>query len=345
MCRGTGFRGLAGIWPSRRFDDGSQFASPLLCCTRAEIVSYLRSKQVTWREDTTNADCAYARNFIRHRLLPSLQKRSGDCLVEALARLTTSAKRLDERVRREAGLASSRHTRATEEGVAIDAPGMAALPELVAVELIRGQLTKLGCGERDLTRHHYQALLTLARANGGPGALTLPGGFVARRKHQTVVLRQPVHADESGAPNSDLQLAVPGVTLFADHRISTCIRERPEVTLDQIRRDKGPYHEYLDLDRVELPLLVRRRRVGDRFHPLGAAGEKKVGKFLTTAKVPEKIRKQSLIFADAERIIWVCPIRISESARVVQNTRRLLELSVTCVEGDHDQPKAVAGAC
>jgi len=69
LLRGTGFRGLAGIWPVRRFAD-LQLASPLLCATRAEIVQYLQRRALPWREDATNVDVAYTRNRIRHQLLP-----------------------------------------------------------------------------------------------------------------------------------------------------------------------------------------------------------------------------------------------------------------------------------
>jgi tRNA(Ile)-lysidine synthase len=89
--------------------------------------------------------------------------------------------------------------------------------------------------------------------------------------------------------------------------------------------DKGPGCEYLDLDRAgRCP-----RRAGDRFHPLGLAGEKKLGKFLTTARVPREVREHILVFADREKIVWVCPVRIAEPAKVTNETRHILMLKVT----------------
>jgi hypothetical protein len=57
------------------------------------------------------------------------------------------------------------------------------------------------------------------------------------------------------------------------------------------------------------------------------AGEKKVGKFLTTAKVPRVQRMRILIFADQEKIIWVCPARISEQAKVTPTTGVFAEVT------------------
>ena len=75
--------------------------------------------------------------------------------------------------------------------------------------------------------------------------------------------------------------------------------------------------------------MVRSRRIGERFIPLGLKEEKKVGKFLTAQRVPRRIRGKVLIVTDAEKIIWVWPIRISEEAKVTGETRRILRLQIT----------------
>jgi tRNA(Ile)-lysidine synthase len=96
----------------------------------------------------------------------------------------------------------------------------------------------------------------------------------------------------------------------------------------QFQHDKGPFREYLDFDQVKPPIVVRMRRPGDKFQPLGMPEEKKVGKFLTTAKVPRDRREQILIFADREKIVWVCPVRMSERVKVTERTRQVLQLTV-----------------
>ena len=68
------------------------------------------------------------------------------------------------------------------------------------------------------------------------------------------------------------------------------------------------------------------------FIPLGMAKEKKIGKFLTDARVPEEIRKQALIVADTEKIIWLWPIRMSEQAKITTETQRILELKIVATD-------------
>jgi tRNA(Ile)-lysidine synthase len=64
--------------PSRRALLGmkardGRLARPLLGTTRAEVTAYVEERGLDWREDPTNAEEAYARNRVRHGLLPELE--------------------------------------------------------------------------------------------------------------------------------------------------------------------------------------------------------------------------------------------------------------------------------
>jgi tRNA(Ile)-lysidine synthase len=344
LLRGTGFRGLAGIWPMRRFDN-LWLASPLLCATRAEIDQYLRRRDLPWREDATNVDVAYRRNYIRHRLLPLLQQDAHGCLVEELSELATTTRRLYIRIEREADEAWSRLVKSAAGDIILDASGLASLPEPVAIELIRKAVVGLG-GDSDWASPHYRSILQLARKSMGGKRASLPGGLTARRERAQIILstEEPARVCRVGrvpkrglsrlgsplAPptSGPIVLAVPGKTQFAGQVIEARILQRNEVDTAKLSGDKSPSIEYFDLDRVKPPVTVRTRKAGDRFQPLGMAGEKKVGKFLTTAKVPRDLRERILILADRERIIWVCPVRTSEQARITESTHHVLQLTI-----------------
>ncbi len=332
LLRGTGFRGLAGIRPTRPFDD-LRLASPLLGATRAEIGRYLKTRDLPWREDATNVDVAYTRNYIRHRLLPFLQTQAQGNLVEELSGLAASAGRLSDRVEREAEEAWSRLARPTADEIVIQASGLASLPELVAVELIRQAAASLTAGAGELAEPHYRAILELARKNLRGKRISLPRGLIVRCEREHLVLSQD---REHGAgamvhgthPTPPTVLTVPGKTCFAGQEIEARIVQRDEVDAAELTGDKDPFIEYFDLDRVKLPVMVRTRKAGDRFQPLGMAGEKKIGKFLTTAKVPRDLRECILVLADRERIIWVYPVRISEQAKITDRTHHVLQLTI-----------------
>lgn len=72
MMRGTG-SAWKGMEPVSRREELTVYR-PLLSVWRSEIEAYAKAAKLTWREDITNADIAYSRNRIRHRLIPFLEK-------------------------------------------------------------------------------------------------------------------------------------------------------------------------------------------------------------------------------------------------------------------------------
>ena len=95
-----------------------------------------------------------------------------------------------------------------------------------------------------------------------------------------------------------------------------------------LRDPIGKSSEYLSWDDVRPPLLVRSRRPGDRFFPLGGPGSKKVSDYLSDAKVPPEVRKNILLVCDQVGIIWVVGHRIDNRVRLDTDTCDVLHLAV-----------------
>ena len=85
LLRGTGIDGLTGIRPRNGF-----IIRPLLEVTRGDIIDYLTALGQTWVDDSSNATDDYARNRIRHRLLPLME----DINPAALQNILTTARNL-----------------------------------------------------------------------------------------------------------------------------------------------------------------------------------------------------------------------------------------------------------
>lgn len=66
MLRGTGRQGLT---PLRSQSD---ILRPLLHMTKQDLLAYAQQNGLTWREDSTNYDITYRRNYVRHKLMPKL---------------------------------------------------------------------------------------------------------------------------------------------------------------------------------------------------------------------------------------------------------------------------------
>lgn len=78
FVRGTSLPGLSGIAVQKELNTRDshtlvQLLRPLLFATRDEILDFAKARQIVWREDSSNASDDYARNFVRHHIVPQLE--------------------------------------------------------------------------------------------------------------------------------------------------------------------------------------------------------------------------------------------------------------------------------
>jgi len=329
LARGTAWRGLAGIRPARTLQGCVRFASPLLCVERTEILQYLRDRQIRWRCDPMNFDCSYRRNFIRHHLLPALQSQARGPLVRQLCQLAESARRFCEQIESFTDQIWPELVVEHPERICINLELLNQQVQPVKVELLRRGLLHLGAGLGELTQRHFERMLELAQASESGKSLILPARFRVRREYESLVIERPqTPRPAPRQPEEPIQLEVPGQTSYGDFRIDACVFDASAESLGQVKRNRGSSVEWFDFEAIEPPLVVRRRQPGDRFRPLGMPKEKKLGKFLTAAHVQPEVREQILLIADRKQILWVWPVRISDSCKVTNETKKILQLTI-----------------
>ncbi len=327
LLRGTGLRGLGGIWPKRDFPAGVSFVRPLLGVTRAQIVQYCKSNGLDWRHDHTNDDVSFTRNRIRHLLLPVLKSRCNGSLVEELASLSQNCRLLHLRVCAQADRVWPLVALVSGPGeVVLAGSAFCAQTEIIQAELLRRALAAIGSGEQNLKELHYRQVIELAQGAGGR-TIELPGGFLAQAEYEKIIFRCATKPKK--VPDPFLTVQIPGETEFADCLITSKVLAAKDCDLDKFMAGKDKNVEWFDLDKLAGPLVVRQRQTGDRFWPLGGEGEKRVGKFLTAQKVPHQLRQRLLIIADSEKIIWLGPLRPSELTKITEQTRQILQLQIS----------------
>lgn len=332
LWRGTGYRGLGGIEPRKEFADGSVFVRPILWARRDEVTEYLLSAQAKvepagWREDRTNVDTQFTRNYIRHRLLPALQAQSTGDIIDELAELARRCRRFCHSVCVQAERLFAEATVEREGELRFDAEKFSAEPVWVKVECIRRGLGRLGCGEQRLRQEHYERVVRLAEKKLSRGRVTLPERFEAVRERRQLVLRKQ-HQGKRDKCEEVVELPVPGRVEFGRWIIEARQVQGGLKEMEEFKNGKSKYVEWFDAGKLSYPLMVRGRRDGDRFRPIGLGAEKKVGKFLSAAHLNQRQRRDVVIVCDAEKIIWVGPVRASEQARVTKETDRIIEVKM-----------------
>ncbi len=329
LLRGSGARGLAGTFP---VVDGI-LIRPLIELRRQDLVAYLRENRLRYRRDPTNRDISLTRNRIRHKLLPLLEKQFNPAVVDALAQAAELLRDEDAHLDGAAEAEYRARSSARGNGVAFRAAALLELPIALRRRVLRLALAAVHGDLRRIEMGHVEQSLRLLEPPRGRRSVSLPDGL--SRESGPV----PVAGDGS-APREAL-CPVPGEVplLGFGFKLRATILPRenegapggndlapsgilPRPDLRQAGRDTA----YLDADLLPDPLLIRPRRPGDRFVPLGAPGSRKVKAFLIDRKVPVDERGLIPLVLSGERIAWVVGHAIDDRFKVTEATRRILVL-------------------
>ncbi len=328
LLRGTGFRGLSGIRPIQNFPNNIIFVRPLLQFKRQQIIDYLSAKKLSWQLDKTNLDCVYTRNFIRHRLLPKLQKECSVDLVEQLSRLADSAAKMCSCVETTTEKIWHKLAERKNHESKIDLKIFSNQHPEVKIALLRKCLCLMGCGEGKLMEEHFEEILKIAQSPGNK-KITLPDGFVVEKEYSSLLFKrcEKIAQGETGEEKKT-ELKIPGCCCFENFIAEASVFETSGESLETFIEDKDRFVERFDFEKIVPPVIVRKPAAGERFEPLGLNSTKKIARFLMDAKVPKELREKSLVVADREKIIWLWPIRIDRRAKITRQTRQILQLRI-----------------
>ena len=318
LARGAGPTGLRGIPPVRL-----PFIRPLIRVNRAAIHAYALAHSLAWCEDATNADPTFARNRIRHHVLPELRL-INPRITEALSRNADLLDDLDEAVAflvREKLVEIALAT--NDDAISISRSRLIGLPDSVqrlvlreCVRLVHSDLTGISLAHVDAMRH-------LALGSQAHGELFLPS---TRIRMQGDILEV---FPESPAPPSSWNMSVDlGETELQDGAGTLVLTIEPIATVDLDSIRENPWIEVADANSITFPLHLRTRQPGDRFVPLGLQQAVKLKHFLINEHAPYYDRDRIPLLCDQKGIVWVAGMRLSDTVKIMDQTQRVLRMQM-----------------
>ena len=158
-----------------------------------------------------------------------------------------------------------------------------------------------------------------------PGETLLPGWRVAATIVRPPMVKggsevAPVPSGNTISPPLDRVKAVNYARLCPEGR-------KPRGNSNRVKEtgpDADNFIAYFDLNNVGSKVVVRCRKPGDRFQPLGMSQPKKLGEFMIDAKIPRAWRQQVPVVCSLQHIMWVVGWRIDDRVKVTDNTRQVL---------------------
>ncbi len=331
LLRGSGSRGLAGTYP---VVDGI-IIRPLIELRRRDLLQYLRDHGLRYRIDATNRDTSLARNRVRRRLLPLLEREFNPNVIDALAHAADLLRDEDAYLAAVAEAEYRARGAPRGEGVALKARSLLDLPPALRRRVLRLALASVHGDLRRITLAHVEQSLRLLEPPAGRRSVSLPDGLVVSLREDDLLVARHGEAREAPGPSDENALCrealcpVPGEVPLAGFglRLRASILPREEAIRDPgDLRGAGRDRAFLDADLLPGPLLIRPRRPGDRFVPLGGPGSRKVKSFLIDRKVPVDERGRIPLVLSGERIAWVVGHEIDDRFKVTAGTRRVLVL-------------------
>lgn len=304
LFRGTGIAGLHGIRPSSQRGIMT-LVRPMLCFSRHDIDLYVGQHRLDFVEDSTNSQLDARRNRIRHRLMPLLRElypAVDSTMLANMERLRQVEEIYDHTV--DTLFASLAHRDSTSFGADYR---YFDIPQLLALDpqrpLLYALLRRFGFSAATIDNIHH------ALANAQTGTRFFSPSSVALIDRQRLIV-------------SDRHL----------------LPSPPAIDIEPVAPDAvpllGPGHaqrdvEYIDADRVRLPLTVRPWQHGDRFCPLGMEHPRRLSDFLKDCKINRLEKYGIYLLVDADdRIVWVIGLRTDHRVRLTDTTRRVLRLAL-----------------
>jgi len=299
MLRGTGLRGLSGI-----SEKAGLVIRPFLSWGRDDILYYLKSKNIDYCNDSTNDTTDYTRNKIRHNIIPHFQ----DINPSFLKTMLENSQRMAE----------------------------AELLYFSKVEELRAQLVRVEGNElfidikdlkeciapktmlfETLKHYHFSNKIIDDVMDALDG---LSGKQFFSPTHKLIKDRNQLIIYPSASKDQD------------SYTFGTSINEPLNIKLEffdassyEIQRERTV--ACFDADKIRMPLVLRKWKQGDTFHPFGMRGKKKkVSDYFSDNKFSIKDKEDCWILESNGEIIWIVSHRTDERFKLDKNTREVLEL-------------------
>lgn len=341
FLRGTGLLGLRGILPATPLDQlhlspadipaGAETAAPLLIrplltTPRLEIEAYCRENGLSPRQDQTNFDTAYARNRLRHELLPYLESFNPNIrqTLARTARIVAAESDLLQRQLQNVWPILAQSESATH--VTFDLAAWQQLPLALQRSALRRAIEQIQHGLHDIGFDHIENALNVVESGQTGAQFSLPHSLRLTVSYGSFTLAFENRPPRPDIPQIDglIWLAVPSETPLPDSPWRVVARLCPP--LGDVR-PATQWEAFLDAAAVGGQAALRPRRPGDIFCPLGMGGRhKKINEFMIDEKIPAGWRGQIPLLVAGGRVLWVCGYRLDERARVRPETRQVLHL-------------------
>lgn len=304
LSRKTGIKGLTGIK-----EKAGKIVRPLLCANRSDIENYAHLNYIEFREDSSNNDVVFQRNFLRHKILPLFSELNPSFKKNILA----SVENLKDAELVYSSFLKNEKSTVVSEGsnetvIHIYELQKTAFPKILLLEILT---------EFNFNNTVVDEIFKSLSTDSGKQFFSKTHRAVKDRKELFV---SPINNEEEKI----FYIEKDDIELFSPFDIT--IEKLPGETFTISKKTNVAC---LDLEALEFPLLIRKWQQGDYFQPLGMTGFKKVSDFFIDQKIPIHEKENTWILCSGKKIVWIMGQRIDNRFKVTTKTKKVCKIELS----------------
>lgn len=311
LLRGSGIAGLAGM----RFVSPQGLIRPLLGVSRQEVRSWALSENLSWREDSSNADLSFTRNRLRLETMPALRASYNDKLEAALARTSELAQTEEDFWQHESQRLFSTLARPNRLGVVLPVSGLAALPLASRRRLVREVIARLNHNRlTSLDFSHVEAVLSLCRTAEAHDRVAVPSIDAIRSFDSLLLAKTGRLASEKRGYRLELTEDVCELPWGLGTICAGPVKPRAHIC-DKFKKDQEFSIQSVDLSASALrgrQLFIRNWEPGDKLQRAGHQSYEKVKRLFQESRIVLWERRHWPVVECEGEIVWVRRLGVSE---------------------------------
>lgn len=299
LIRGTGLEGLSGIK-----EVNQAVVRPLLGFSRTQIETYAETNNIEWREDYTNAETKYIRNKIRHHLVPMLEEMNPRFL-ESFLKTQSHLRENEALVEDYLSLLYPKIVSKSAYGYNLDINYLKKVPNTPAVLY---QLLKTF----DFTE--WDDVYNLLNAQAGKMLFSKTHRLVKDRDYLILTERNRLEDKVYKITKND-EFAMLPMGTFSFNKVEEIV-------------EKNKNCIYVNPDKLDYPLTVRKWQNGDYFYPFGMKGKKKISDYFKDKKLSLPEKENTWLLCSGNEVVWVINMRADRRFAITSPNQRIVK--ITC---------------
>ncbi len=301
LMRGTGLNGLLSI------RNTGKILRPLLEISRNSILAYARQNDLKWREDSSNASDKYLRNFIRHHIIPQFYKKEPGFD----NRFLTTIKHLEQNYEAVQEWFQMHYNNLVEEN-----------NDHYRLDLKKFKDLNL----KDLFLHYWLSAYGFTDSkeifkliHTQTGRRMFSDKYVLYKHGEYLILTRPRNTD-------DTVYKIPVKTTKIEKPVSLELNIKPLPDDDKKYLSADADEAYIDFDKLNKELTLRKIKPGDYFYPLGMTGKKKINDYLKDKKISVFEKENIYLLCNRNDIVWVVGFQVDNRYKITDKTKKVLHI-------------------